>query len=83
MAMFLGLLLSAETYGVNNLSMAPLTRPEWEITPLAEVAAGSIAVRLTGSKTLLLNDGETDWMTDGWFSRLTVIAIITQCVAPH
>ena len=81
-AMFLGLSLWAVNYGVNNLSMAPPTKPEWEIIPLEEIAAGSVTVRFTGSTTLLFDDGETSWMTDGWFSRPTFIEIITQRVAP-
>ena len=80
--MFLGLSLSAVNYGINNLSMAPPTKPEWEITPVGEVAAGSVTVRFTGSTTLLFDDGETSWMTDGWFSRPTFIEIITQRVEP-
>ena len=81
-ATLLGLSLSAVNYGVNNLSMAPPTKPEWEIIPLGEVAAGSVTVRFTGSTTLLFDDGETSWMTDGWFSRPTFIEIITQRVEP-
>ncbi len=75
MAALLGLLLSAVNYGVNNLSMAPPAEPEWEIIPREEVAAGSVTVRFTGSTTLLFDDGETSWMTDGWFSRPTFIEI--------
>ena len=78
----LGLSLSAVNYGVNNLSMAPPTEPEWEIIPREEVAAGSVTVRFTGSTTLLFDDGETSWMTDGWFSRPTFIEIITEHVEP-
>lgn len=78
----LGLSLSAVNYGVNNLSMAPPTESEWEIIPREEVAAGNVTVRFTGSTTLLFDDGETSWMTDGWFSRPTFIEIITQRVEP-
>ena len=81
-AALLGLSLSAVNYGVNNLSMAPPTEPEWEIIPREEEAAGSVTVRFTGSTTLLFDDGETSWMTDGWFSRPTFIEIITQRVEP-
>ena len=81
-AALLGLSLSAVNYGVNNLSMAPPTEPEWEIIPREEAAAGSVTVRFTGSTTLLFDDGETSWMTDGWFSRPTFIEIITQRVEP-
>ena len=62
-AMLLGLSLWAVSYGVNNLSMAPPTKPEWEIIPLEEVAVGSGTVRFTGSTTLLFDDGETSWIT--------------------
>jgi L-ascorbate metabolism protein UlaG (beta-lactamase superfamily) len=81
-ATLLGLSLLAVNYGVNNLSMAPPTEPEWEIIPRKEVAAGSVTVRFTGSTTLLFDDGETSWMTDGWFSRPTFSEIITQRVEP-
>ena len=81
-AALLGLSLSAVNYGVNNLSMAPPTEPEWEIIPRGDLAAGSVTVRFTGSTTLLFDDGETSWMTDGWFSRPTFIEIITQRVEP-
>ena len=80
--MFLGLSLLVVNYGVNNLSMAPPTKPEWEITPLEGVAARGVTVRFTGATTLLFDDGETSWMTDGWFSRPTFIEIITQRVEP-
>ena len=43
-------------YGVNNLAMAPPTKPEWEIVPPEEVAAGSVTVRFTGSTTLLFDE---------------------------
>ena len=81
-AALFGLSLSAVNYGVNNLSMAPPTEPEWEIIPREEVVAGSVTVRFTGSTTLLFDDGETSWMTDGWFSRPTFLEIITQRVEP-
>ena len=81
-AMFLGLSLSAVNYGINNLSMAPPTKPEWEVAPVEEVAAGSVTVRFTSSTTLLFDDGETSGMTDGWFSRPTFTEIITQRVEP-
>ena len=61
-AALFGLSLSAVNYGVNNLSMAPPTEPEWEIIPREEVAAGSVTVRFTGSTILLVDDGETSWI---------------------
>ena len=61
-AMLVGLSLWAMNYGVNNLSMAPPTKPEWEIIPLEEVAVSSVTVRFTGSTILLFDDGETSWI---------------------
>ena len=61
-AMLVGLSLWAMNYGVNNLSMAPLTKPEWEIIPLEEVAVSSVTVRITGSTILSFDDGETSWI---------------------
>jgi len=80
--MLSGLSLWAVNYGVNNLSMAPPTKPEWKIIPLEEVAAGSVTVRFTGSSILLFDDGEKSWMTNGWFSRPTSIQIPTQRIKP-
>ncbi len=43
--------------------------PAWAVEASAEVPEGSISVRYTGTATLVFSDGETTWMTDGWFSR--------------
>jgi L-ascorbate metabolism protein UlaG (beta-lactamase superfamily) len=37
--------------------------------PSGEIPAGSLTVRFTGTSTLVFSDGETTWLTDGWFSR--------------
>ncbi|MDJ0850800.1 MAG: MBL fold metallo-hydrolase [Myxococcota bacterium] len=43
--------------------------PAWEVAASEEVPPGSVTVRYTGTATLVFSDGETTWMTDGWFSR--------------
>jgi L-ascorbate metabolism protein UlaG (beta-lactamase superfamily) len=43
--------------------------PAWEVEATAEIPEGSVTVRYTGTATLVFSDGETTWMTDGWFSR--------------
>lgn len=48
---------------------APPVDPAWEVAASAEIPEGSVTVRYTGTATLVFSDGETTWMTDGWFSR--------------
>lgn len=43
--------------------------PAWEVPPTSAAPAGAVTVRWTGTSTLVFTDGETTWMTDGWFSR--------------
>jgi L-ascorbate metabolism protein UlaG (beta-lactamase superfamily) len=49
--------------------------PSWEATPTTAVPEGAVTVRWTGTSTLVFSDGETTWMTDGWFSRPGPIAL--------
>jgi L-ascorbate metabolism protein UlaG (beta-lactamase superfamily) len=43
--------------------------PAWQAAPSREIPPGSVTVRFTGTSTLVFSDGETTWLTDGWFSR--------------
>ena len=47
----------------------PPVDPAWQVAPAAEIPPGAVTVRYSGTATLLFSDGETAWMTDGWFSR--------------
>ena len=47
----------------------PPVDPAWQAAPAASIEPGDVTVRFTGTSTLLFSDGETSWMTDGWFSR--------------
>jgi L-ascorbate metabolism protein UlaG (beta-lactamase superfamily) len=47
----------------------PPVDPAWAMEPSGEIPAGSLTVRFTGTSTLVFGDGETTWLTDGWFSR--------------
>jgi L-ascorbate metabolism protein UlaG (beta-lactamase superfamily) len=40
-----------------------------------------VTVRWTGTATLVFSDGETTWMTDGWFSRPSGLALLWK-IAP-
>jgi L-ascorbate metabolism protein UlaG (beta-lactamase superfamily) len=48
---------------------APPVDPAWAVPASAEIPAGAVTVRWTGTATLVFSDGETTWMTDGWFTR--------------
>lgn len=50
--------------------------------PAAAPAAGALRVRFAGVATLLFDDGETAWITDGFFSRPGVWPTLTQRIAP-
>ncbi|MFK7976055.1 MAG: MBL fold metallo-hydrolase [Halioglobus sp.] len=60
--------------------------PAWEIKPDAAasgaVVHGTLSVRFTGTSTLLFDDGDTQWMLDGWFSRPSPLKMLTSKIAP-
>ncbi len=47
----------------------PAVDPAWAVAGSTNVPPGAVTVRWTGTATLVFSDGETTWMTDGWFSR--------------
>ncbi len=48
---------------------APPVDPAWMLAPDGDSPPGAVTVRHSGTATLLFSDGETSWMTDGWFTR--------------
>jgi L-ascorbate metabolism protein UlaG (beta-lactamase superfamily) len=60
----------------------PPVDPNWEAKPAAAVPDGAVTVRFSGTTTLLFSDGETTWMTDGWFSRPGLLRILFGKLAP-
>jgi len=61
---------------------SPPVDPEWALSGSADVPAGAVTVRFTGTSTLLFSDGETRWMVDGWFSRPGPLRVLLGKVAP-
>lgn len=61
-------LVAAALFLLNTYLPAPVD-PAWALAPTVEAPEGSVTVRYTGTATLVFSDGETTWMTDGWFSR--------------
>ncbi len=47
----------------------PAIDPAWEVAAAEDIPPGAVTVRYSGTATLLFSDGETQWMTDGWFTR--------------
>ena len=43
-----------------------------------EQADGAVTVRFSGTATLVFSDGETRWMTDGWFSRPGPLRVVRE-----
>ena len=63
------ILLLAAAWGYLFSYPAPPVDPAWEVPPAADIPEGAVTVRYAGTATLLISDGTTHWMTDGWFSR--------------
>ncbi|NIB42446.1 MBL fold metallo-hydrolase [Pseudomaricurvus alkylphenolicus] len=62
---------------VTTTTTDPALDPNWQIQ--AANYGGdkeAVTVRFTGTSTLLFDDGETRWMTDGWFTRLSWLQLL-------
>ncbi len=64
----LALLLAAGFFLLGTYVEPPVD-PAWQLGASEEIPPGAVTVRFTGTATLVFSDGETTWMTDGWFSR--------------
>jgi L-ascorbate metabolism protein UlaG (beta-lactamase superfamily) len=60
----------------------PPVDPAWAVPASAEIPPGAVTVRWTGTATLVFSDGETTWMTDGWFTRPKPLALLGGKIAP-
>ncbi|MEE3331604.1 MAG: MBL fold metallo-hydrolase [Myxococcota bacterium] len=56
--------------------------PDWAVEGSSNVPPGSVTVRYTGTATLVFSDGETTWMTDGWFTRLGPLELAAGTIEP-
>ncbi len=74
--------LGAVAYYLLGTHDAPPVDPAWAVAASAEVPAGAVTVRWTGTTTLVFSDGETTWMTDGWFSRPGPLRLLLGKIAP-
>jgi L-ascorbate metabolism protein UlaG (beta-lactamase superfamily) len=66
-------------------------QPDWRAVDIptlaaahpATLATGQVRLRFAGVSTLVFDDGETAWMTDGFFSRPSLWAMLTQPMSPN
>tara|TARA_R110002110_G_scaffold415765_3_gene655318 strand:- start:88052 stop:89071 length:1020 start_codon:yes stop_codon:yes gene_type:complete len=61
---------------------APPVNADWEVLPPETIPDGAVTVRFSGTSTLLFNDGQTQWMVDGWFSRPGPVRLLLGRIAP-
>jgi L-ascorbate metabolism protein UlaG (beta-lactamase superfamily) len=62
-------------------SSLPSSLPSGLATAAAET--GALRLRFAGVSTLVFDDGETVWMTDGFFSRPGLAAMLASRIAPQ
>ena len=76
------LLLLAALWGYLFSYPAAPVDPAWELPAAEAIPEGAVTVRFAGTTTLLVSDGETDFMFDGWFSRPGPITLLTSEFSP-
>ncbi|UCF47643.1 MAG: MBL fold metallo-hydrolase [Myxococcales bacterium] len=60
----------------------PPVDPNWALPPSQTIPTDALTVRYTGTATLVFSDGETTWMTDGWFSRPKPLQVLFGKIEP-
>lgn len=60
----------------------PPVDPQWAVSGSEQIPAGAVTVRFSGTATLLFSDGETQWMTDGWFTRPGPLRLLAGKIGP-
>jgi L-ascorbate metabolism protein UlaG (beta-lactamase superfamily) len=68
-------------YALSVYDDAPVD-PQWLVNGTAHIPDGAVTVRFSGTATLLFSDGETQWMTDGWFTRPGPLRLLFGKIGP-
>jgi L-ascorbate metabolism protein UlaG (beta-lactamase superfamily) len=68
-------------YLLETFEPAPVD-PGWAVEGSPAIPAGAVSVRYTGTATLVFSDGDTTWLTDGWFTRIGPVALLTRDIEP-
>jgi L-ascorbate metabolism protein UlaG (beta-lactamase superfamily) len=77
----LAIVLAAAVYLLNTYQAAPVD-PDWAVAGTTDLPDGAVTVRFTGTSTLVFSDGETTFMTDGWFSRPGPLQVLFGGIEP-
>lgn len=77
-----GILILCGGLMVLPLYESPPVDPAWEVPASTAIASGAVTVRFTGTSTLLFSDGETAWLVDGWFTRVSPLRLAFGKIAP-
>ena len=78
----LGLLVAVILFCLMHSYREAPVDPAWTLQSDSEADLGAVTVRFTGTTTLLFSDGLTNWMTDGWFSRLGPLRLLFSKIEP-
>ncbi|HEY0821089.1 MAG TPA: hypothetical protein VGD46_20045 [Rhizobacter sp.] len=78
----LAAVLLAAAFVVVQFNRRPSLAPYQPLTLPASTDATALHVRFAGVTTLVFDDGETAWMTDGFFSRPPVLRTLFGTIGP-
>jgi len=81
-ALVVAIALGTTAYYFLSTYEPPPVDPDWAVGASETIPPGSVTVRWTGTATLVFSDGETTWLTDGWFSRPGPLALFFGEIAP-
>ena len=62
---------------------APNALPKYLVKPNTSIPAGELKVQFLGNTDLLFSDGETHILTDGFFSRPSVMELLGEVISPN
>src|SRR6185295_13567717 len=78
-----GIVILIAVIVVIRLTSSPSFEPYASLTlPVSENPEGDIRARFFGTTTILVSDGETFVMVDGFFSRPSLTSLIMSKIAP-
>ena len=78
----LGLVLAFAAFVVVQSQRHPSLAPYLSLTLPAATGSDPVRVRFAGVATLVFDDGETTWMTDGFFSRPDKLTTFSHQIGP-
>lgn len=80
--LLLAVVLALATFGVVQFQRRPSLEPYRALTLAPATAQDPVRVRFAGVTTLVFDDGETAWMTDGFLSRPSIGQVLGGRIGP-